>query len=71
MSGIRHYDPKAEPMTLCTTCGDRLETARDWSLHRRRHLLEHFASTKDGRLTLELMRGLGKVDQPDPWLLRK
>lgn len=50
--------------TYCE-CGAELHSADDWSRHKRRHTLEYHASTPEGRLTLEMLRGMGFKDDPD------
>ena len=62
MSGFR---VETVTRTYCNECGRELHSAQEWSLCRRRHLLEHVASTEDGRRTLEMLRGAGFVDKPD------
>ncbi|MHC4062290.1 MAG: hypothetical protein ACYSR6_11915 [Planctomycetota bacterium] len=55
----------------CGECGQELTSADEYSLHKRKHLMEHWSSTADGRRTLELLRAGGFVDRPDPALRRR
>jgi hypothetical protein len=65
MSGFRVV---TTTKTFCRECGRELQSADDWSRCRRRHHLEHIASTEDGRRILEMLRGAGFKDEPDPHL---
>lgn len=51
--------------TRCVACNGLLESAEDWSAHKRLHTLEYWNSTPDGRQMLEMLRGMGLKDEPD------
>ena len=55
----------------CSECGKELRDSTDWALCRRQHLLDHYASTPEGRQTLDMLRGMGFKNEPDPHLRRK
>ena len=54
--------------TFCSQCGKELQSAKEWALCRRAHSLEYHMSTPEGREALEMLRGMGFKDEPDPWM---
>jgi len=68
MSGFRTV---TVTRSYCSQCGKELRDARDWSLCRRQHMLEHYASTPEGRNTLDMLRAMGFKDEPDSPPLRR
>ena len=53
--------------TICLTCGLEVRDEVDWVLHRRKHHLEHFEATPEGRRILDDLKQAGFKDEPDPW----